>query len=158
MNHQLIDLIQIRRLVIIAMFSDDTLFNQLALKGGNALNLVYRLGSRSSVDVDLSLENDFANMDDSRERIFRGLRDRFAEVGLVVFDEKFERRPQNANSADDKWGGYQVEFKLMDRAKHESMGANLERVRREALSIGPGDQRIFRIQISKYEFCQGKIV
>jgi len=30
------DFAEVKRIVIIAMFSDDTLFNQLVLKGGNA--------------------------------------------------------------------------------------------------------------------------
>ena len=41
------DLAQIRRLAIIAMFSDDELLSQLTLKGGNALNLVYLSGCPS---------------------------------------------------------------------------------------------------------------
>lgn len=152
-----IDLADIRRLVIIAMFSDDVLFDQLALKGGNALNLIYGLGSRSSVDVDLSLEKDFVDLDDARERIFRALRDRFSEVGLRVFDEKFTRKPLEVKIGEERWGGYQVEFKLIDETKYNSMKADTDRARREALVIGPDNQRVFVIQISKYEFCQGKI-
>ena len=151
------DLADIRRLVIVAMFSDDALFAQLALKGGNALNLIYRLGSRSSVDVDLSLEGDFVDLDDTRERIFRSLRARFSEVGIRVFDEKFSKRPLQAKVGEERWGGYQIDFKLISEAKYNSMAADLERARREALVIGPGNQRIFGIQISKHEFCRGKV-
>ncbi len=151
------DLADIRRLVIIAMFSDDVLIDQLTLKGGNALNLVYRFGSRSSVDIDLSLERDFQNLDDSKERIFRALRNRFAEAGLRVFDEKFRERPAQGDPArDEKWGGYQFEFKLIEIAKYEESRNDLERARRLALVTGPSEQRIFRIQISRYEYCQGK--
>ena len=103
------------------MFSDDTLFTQLALKGGNALNLVHQLGSRSSLDVDLSLETDFDDIDDSRERIFRTLKARFAEASITVFDEKFGSRPPHNSAGDKTWGGYQVEFKLMETAKYETM-------------------------------------
>jgi len=74
------DLSEIRRLVIIAMFSDDILLNQLVLKGGNALNLVYKFGARTSIDVDLSLESDFVDIEDTTERILRSLRNRFAEA------------------------------------------------------------------------------
>jgi Nucleotidyl transferase AbiEii toxin, Type IV TA system len=152
-----VDLAAIRRLVIIAMFSDDALFGQFALKGGNALNLVHRFGSRSSIDVDLSLETDFLNLDDSTTRILSALKARFAEAGLTVFDEKLLQIPARSAAADEKWGGYQVEFKLMDWAKYESMKNNLEKARREALVTGPEEQRIFRIQISKYEYCRGKM-
>jgi predicted nucleotidyltransferase component of viral defense system len=151
------DLVDIRRLVIISMFSDDTLFAQLALKGGNALNIVYGFGSRSSIDVDLSLEKDFEDLEDSRERIFRALRDRFAEAGFVVFDESLERRPLQNKAGDEKWGGYQIEFKLMEASRFESMKDDIEKTRREAFVVGPAEQRIFRVQISKHEYCEGKV-
>lgn len=151
------NLVDIRRLVIISMFSDDTLFDQLALKGGNALNIVYRFGSRSSIDVDLSLEKDFEDLEDSRDRIFRALRDRFAEAGFIVFDERFERRPLQSKAGEEKWDGYQVEFKLMETSRFESTKGDLEKTRREAFVVGPAEQRIFRVQISKHEYCAGKV-
>lgn len=151
------DLTDIRRLVIIAMFSDDVLFTQLVLKGGNALSLVHNLGARSSRDVDLSLEKDFQDLDDIRMRIFRALRNRFAEVGVSVFDERFEKKPPQPKVGEEKWGGYQVEFKLMDTAKFQSLKTDIERARRESLVVAEDQQRVFRIQISKYEYCDGKI-
>jgi len=48
----------------------------LVLKGGNALELVHRLGSRASVDLDFSLEED-ADPGSLAERLERALRDRF---------------------------------------------------------------------------------
>jgi predicted nucleotidyltransferase component of viral defense system len=151
------DLADIRRLVVIAMFSDDKLFNQLTLKGGNALNLVYRFGFRGSVDIDLSLEEDFEDIENSKSRIFRGLRGRFGEVGLVVFDEKFEKRPLQDRLGDGKWGGYQIEFKLMDAVKFELIKEDVDRARREAEVVGPAQQRVFKVQISKHEYCHGKV-
>lgn len=151
------DLADIRRIVITAMFSDDVLFNQLTLKGGNALNLVYALGSRSSVDVDLSLESDFEDLGDTQQRIFRSLRNRFEEVALTVFDEKFSKRPPNPKAGAEHWGGYQVDFKLMDSKTFETMRHDLDRTRREALVIGTGERRVFEIQISKNEYCKGKV-
>jgi hypothetical protein len=41
------DIEQIRRMVIMALFSDDVLVEKLVLKGGNALRLVYGIGSFS---------------------------------------------------------------------------------------------------------------
>lgn len=151
------DLAEIRRIVITAMFSDDVLFQQLTLKGGNALNLVYDLGSRSSVDVDLSLETDFANIDDSRGRIFKALKARFAEAGITVFDEKFSKRPLKQKDGSERWGGYQIEFKLLETERFEAWKDDLDRSRREALVIGSGERRVFEIQISKYEYCHGKV-
>ncbi len=151
------DLSEIRRLVIIAMFSDDILFNQLVLKGGNALNLVYKFGARTSIDVDLSLESDFVDIEDSTERILRSLRNRFAEAKYTVFDGKLELRPAlKQEPADDRWGGYEVSFKIIERAKYEAYSADVGRARREAMVVGPLNQRSFKVQISKHEHCVGK--
>ena len=151
------DFADIGRLVIIAMFSDDVLFRQLVLKGGNALNLVYLLGSRASADVDLSLEEDFPNLEEARTRIFQALRDRFGEAGLIVFDESLVSRPATPSPrGGERLGGYEVEFKLMEFSKYESLKADPERCRRQSIVVAPLQQRIFRIQISKYEYCSGK--
>jgi hypothetical protein len=151
------DLAGIRCLVIIAMFSDDVLFSQLALKGGNALNLVYRLGSRVSVDVDFSLEQDFPDVDEARDRIFRALKDRFREAGLTVFDEVLLTRPAAPlSTGDEKFGGYEVQFKVMESVKYGALKDDLDRRRRESEVVGPLQQRTFRVQISKYEYCAGK--
>ena len=50
---------EIRKLGIIAMFSDDELMDMLVLKGGNAIALFYSEYSRASVDLDFSLCDDF---------------------------------------------------------------------------------------------------
>lgn len=150
------DLKLIRRLAIVAMFSDDELLRQLTLKGGNALNLVYSLGTRSSVDVDLSLEEDFRDLENARQRIFRALKSRFREAGLTVFDEKLTPRPLiPRRDANERFGGYEVTFKLMETGKYDSLIDSVQR-RRESVVVGPLEQRTFRIQISKYEFCTGK--
>jgi len=151
------DLSQIRRLVIVAMFSDDELFSQLALKGGNAVNLVYKLGTRSSVDVDFSLEADFDDRADAELRILRALTNRFAEVNYVVFDGKLAQRPPlKQKTADDRFGGYEFSFKIIERGKYDAYVSDLDRTRREALVVGPLNQRTFKIQISKHEHCAGK--
>lgn len=45
----------------------------------------------------------------------------------------------------------------MEEMKYESLKGDLERARREALVVGPAERRIFRVQISKHEYCHGKI-
>jgi predicted nucleotidyltransferase component of viral defense system len=87
------DFAEIRRLTIVALFSDDQLFEQLVLKGGNALSLVYGLSSRTSLDLDFSIEKDFADLDDTRKRIFRAVKERFSSAGFVVFDGKRQSNP-----------------------------------------------------------------
>src|SRR5713226_545291 len=142
---------------MISMFSDDFLMQHFALKGGNALNLVHGLGSRTSLDVDLSMGGDFDNSEDAKQRIFRALKDRFDSQGYVLFDEKFMRRPAPAQPVDnDWWGGYDVEFKVIEKEKFEALFKNLEKVRRDATVVGPSQQRTFRVQISKHEFCKGR--
>jgi predicted nucleotidyltransferase component of viral defense system len=76
-----VDLADIRRLVIVAVFSDDVLFNRLVLKGGNAISLVYRYGARGSLDVDFSIEGDFEDAQSAGKRIMAALVDRFAAAG-----------------------------------------------------------------------------
>jgi hypothetical protein len=151
------DLKEIRRLVIIALFSDDELMEKFVLKGGNALDIVYTIGTRSSIDVDLSMSDDFADVEDAQRRIFRGLRDRFDSAGFVVFDEKFQLRPSvMRESQSPRWGGYQVDFKIADRATYEKHGDDIEALRRNASLVGPEQKRTFKIDISKYEFVEPK--
>ena len=68
------DFDEIRRLTITALFSDDELYDEIVLKGGNAISLVYGYGSRGSLDLDFSIEQDFLEFDDTRRRIFNALR------------------------------------------------------------------------------------
>lgn len=51
--------VTVRRLIITALFADEKLTEQLVLKGGNALSLVYELSSRTSLDLDFSIAKDF---------------------------------------------------------------------------------------------------
>lgn len=74
------DLAEIRKLVIIAMFSDDVLFKRLVLKGGNAISLVYGYGARGSLDVDFSIDGDFDDLEEATKRINAALTDRFRVI------------------------------------------------------------------------------
>ena len=151
------DFAEIRRLVITALFSDDTLLDQLVLKGGNAVNLVYGFGSRGSIDVDFSLEGDFTNPEEAKNRILKALEGRFASVGFTLFDQSFEPRPSvTSDQADDRWGGYEVQFKFMETDGFQELRKDLGKARREALLVGPNQQRVFRIQISRFEYCAPK--
>src|SRR5260370_15444720 len=154
------DPVSIRRLIIKALFSDDLLLEQLVLKGGNALNLVHRIGSRSSLDVDLSLEGDFPDIGSAQERILGTLERRFAAEGLLVFDENFREvglvgpNPQTQENA--KWGGYLITFKVIEGERFHDLGGDFKRAQRQALITGPNQERNFTVQISKFEYCAGK--
>jgi predicted nucleotidyltransferase component of viral defense system len=151
------DLADIRRLVIIAMFSDDVLFGRLVLKGGNAISLVYGYGSRSSLDVDFSIDGDFEDLEDAARRIQAALTDRFRTVGFVLFDYNFTPRPSVVGGKGERWGGYRAQFKIIEREKYEKLGGELEAARRDAAVIGPVFKRNFTIDLSKWEFCEGKV-
>ena len=163
------DLDEIRKLSIVAMFADDEIMEQVVLKGGNALNLVYKIGSRSSIDLDFSLAADFKDVHDAEARILKALRSRFGSVDLTVFDELFEKKPAlDQPDESPRWGGYQISFKLLPtakvsrhataiaKAKHERLGTELAALQRDSLVVGPNSLRTFTIEISKYEACAGK--
>lgn len=148
---------ELRRTVILAIFADELLMEELVLKGGNALSLVYGFGTRSSINVDLSIENDFTNVAEVKKRLFATLRERFRSKGFILFDESLKPQPPiRGSSEDEKWGGYEVVFKMIDQATFESLGGDLEEIRRNATVVSPYQRRTFRIQISKFEYCAAK--
>jgi hypothetical protein len=144
-----VDLADVRRLVIIAMFSDDVLFRKLVRKGGNAISLVYRYGARGSLDTDFSIEGEFEDTQDVAKRIVRALTDRFDAAGSAVFDYEFGLRPVVPAADKPKWGGYRIKFKIIERDKHHRFDGDPEAVRRNATVIGPSQQRVFTIDINK---------
>src|SRR5258708_332160 len=135
---------EIRRLTIVALFSDDTLFEQLVLKGGNAISLIYELGGRASLDVDVSMEKDFSDVEEAKQRISEALGRKFGEHGVVVFDNKFGPRPHvMKEDAPWWWGGYQFEFKLIEKAKYMGLGDDANALRRNAIVVGANQERRF---------------
>ena len=157
MPEKKLDLGEIRRTAIAALFSDDVLTEYLVLKGGNALNLIYGITSRASIDLDFAMGRDFKDSEDARRRVFSALHDRFDAAGYVVFDERFEAVPV-LKGPDEKpwWGGYEVSFKLIEREKYHSFKDNPTKLRNQALGLGPGDKRSFKIDLSKCEYTEGK--
>jgi hypothetical protein len=148
---------KIKKLVIIAMFSDDVLMERLVLKGGNALDLVHCVSARASVDIDLSIEGDFTSEErlTLQDRIEKGLRDTFRPEGYHVFDVKLEQQPPGLTAdLEDFWGGYSVEFKHIELARYEELKENVEALRRNAVQLGQGPK--FLIDISKHEYTTGK--
>jgi predicted nucleotidyltransferase component of viral defense system len=149
---------EIRRIAITAIFSDDVLFERVVLKGGNALSLVLGLSERTSLDLDFSIENDFENLDDIRARVQSALESRFSAAGFVIFDFKFGRKPSVSRAEQNpRWGGYIASFKITEKEKYETLKGNQEALRRDSLVIGPGSQRVFTIDLSKYEYVDGKL-
>ena len=86
------------------MFSDDVLLEKLVLKGGNALTLVHKLGARTSMDVDFSMDDDFDDLDKATARIRHALESRFGAAGYVAFDVTMTKRP-SVDRSGGRWGG-----------------------------------------------------
>src|SRR5208282_2853019 len=153
-----VDFGEIRRLAITAVFSDDLLFEKVVLKGGNALSLAHRLSKRTSLDLDFSIEGDFENVDEIRGRLRRALENRFSSAALVVFDFKFEPKPSTVPQGQDpRWGGYVASFKISEKRKYDELQGDLDALRRDSLVVGPTQQRVFTIDLSKYEYVAGKV-
>ena len=52
---------KIKKLAIISLFSDDEFMDIFVLKGGSALEIIYNISDRSSLDIDFSIESEFDN-------------------------------------------------------------------------------------------------
>ncbi len=150
------DLNDIRKTIIAAIALDDKLFDLLVFKGGNALELAHAIGHRSSLDMDFSMEEDVQDAHEIEERLFRALRERFDLVGLVIFDERFGPRPRERKPGI-RWGGYTAEFKLISREEYRGLNGDLDSIRRQAIKLGPDHLRRFKIEISAYEYTDGKV-
>jgi len=150
---------QIKKLAIIAMFSDDELMEKLVLKGGNALDIVYGVESRASIDLDFSMPSEFkpnevevigAKLEASLKRVFD-------ENGYEVFDVQFGERPKERNERMPPfWGGYELSFKVIEKDKFIENRANSQLLRLGAIDMDSGSRKTFRVDISKWEDCDSK--
>jgi len=146
---------KIKKLTIIALVSDDALMGVLVLKGGNALNIGYDISDRGSLDIDFSIESDYTPQEKVRVRKQAEyiLNKEFNPEGLVVFDATFHDRPQIIDDAvKDFWGGYLLEFKIINTKNFDKFSGNIEALRRNALQIGSDNSTKFTVDISKYEY------
>ena len=113
-------------------------------------------GERGSLDLDYSIVGDLEDADACGRRLLKVLREHFAALGLMMFDESFEARPRR--SVAQWWGGYEARFKLIASGDAEALGGDVERLRRDSLLSGPAQQRVFQVQISKHEYCDPSTV
>lgn len=152
-----LDFESIKTKIIVALFSDDFLMGRLVLKGGNAINIVYKMYNRASLDFDFSIEEDFTKEELQMvgTRIHNALEAEFKNNELVVFDYRFEPKPQNRQPQDTGfWGGYVAYFKLASFEDYQKYKNNPERMRKRALRIDKGGKQRVEIEISKYEYCE----
>jgi len=150
---------KIRKLAIIAMFSDDDLMQRLVLKGGNALDIAYSMEFRSSIDLDFSMDGDFTPEDKvaMKRKIEKCLEETFRQEGYKVFDVTFtEKPPEITPDMADFWGGYLIEFKIIGTSKYQELVHDLDSLRKSAEEVDTSNRRKFRIEISKFEDCVRK--
>ncbi|AMG86953.1 nucleotidyl transferase AbiEii/AbiGii toxin family protein [Bordetella bronchiseptica] len=147
---------QIKRLVVKAILSDDKLFENLVLKGGNAIDLIHQITARASVDIDFSISEDFpGGADELHRRVDRALIRTFRVEGYQVFDLKMAEKPVHlSEEMADFWGGYGFEFKLISEALSKAHGPDVGELRKYALSLGQGTK--FLIDISRHEYVAHK--
>ena len=151
---------KIKKLAIVALVSDDYLMEQLVLKGGNAIDLIYRISGRASMDLDFSMPADFRKEDwgHIKATIKNLLVETYEKEGLIPFDIEMSQKPEGIGKIDEMefWGGYVIEFKVITKSLYEQNSGNTEALRKKSAEIGPGSRKILKIEISKFEYCVGK--
>jgi predicted nucleotidyltransferase component of viral defense system len=152
---------RIKRLALIAMVSDDSLMNRLVLKGGNAMDLILGVGARASTDLDFSMSGELSpdEVMGFRQKVNGLLSQAFTPEGFTVLDINFEVVPPRDRATDPElffWGGYQIDFKVIESERAEELQGDIEKLRKEAFRLGDGGSTKFSIEISKYEYCEPK--
>lgn len=151
---------RIKKLAIVALVSDDYLMDQLVFKGGNAIDLVYQISDRASMDLDFSIPADFEKDDLDRisARIQTWLVRTYEPEGLVPFDLRISQKPDTIRDLDDMefWGGYVIDFKLIPKSLYDQYSHNIEALRRRSTVVDPSGTRTLRIDISKFDCCMSK--
>ena len=85
----------------------------------------------------------------------RALKETFREAGYEVFDVRMEERPPEVSpELAEFWGGYRIEFKLIEEPKYQQFHASIDDLRRRAVPLGQGPK--FLIDISRFEYTAGK--
>jgi predicted nucleotidyltransferase component of viral defense system len=148
---------RIKHLTLISLFSDNDLLDILVLKGGTALEF-YDLDYRLSVDLDFSIEKEFEqDLTFMKEKVETALRNTFRDEGYEVFDVRLFEKPREISpEVADFWGGYSIEFKIIDLEKYEQLSKNFDSLRRAAAVVGTMNRKRVMIDVSKYEYCQPK--
>lgn len=142
---------KIKTLTLKALMNDEKLMYGLVLKGGNALQIVYEITDRASMDIDFSIEGDFSPLDFARIQSTLDvlLNEQFQIENLVAFDIKFIEKPKSGKVKI--WKGYNIEFKVVD-TKHYNP-ENLPETRKYAYKIVDQSTK-FSVDISSYEYVR----
>jgi predicted nucleotidyltransferase component of viral defense system len=147
-----------KREVILALFADNTLLQQLVLKGGNLLDVVYGISTRPSRDIDLSICGEIEDMERFRSTIENALRKWFEPKGYVVFDVNLREEPRDVSEEFRAfWGGYKIDFKIVDAGTYQKKPGDERALRMAAITVVDDDGKKFPIEISKYEYVDEKV-
>lgn len=143
------ELLRIRKLTILSLFSDDDLMDILVLKGGNALEIAYQMHSRASLDIDVSMRRDFEeeqlSIENVEDKLQTALYSTFFDEGYIAFDVKIIPKPRMRKEGQlPQWGGYNAIFRLIPSS--DLYANDTKRARHRAQKI--------EIDISKYEYCE----
>jgi predicted nucleotidyltransferase component of viral defense system len=153
---------EVRKLTIIALFSDDDLMDTLVLKGGNALEIGYGLNSRASIDVDVSMVQEFevigieepGELEDKLDRV---LNKAFEPTGYKVFDVKVKVKPKKlSEETGDFWGGYEANFKIIESSKYQQYEGNTVALGAKAIATNKGKKNV-KIDFGRFEYCGSTI-
>jgi hypothetical protein len=114
---------------------------------------------RQSLDLDFSLDGDLGPLEEVEVRVGRLLTETFRGEGLSVFDVQLSKAPPNVveDTIGDFWGGYTLDFKVMPMKDFDQLESKPEKRRRQAIEIGRGGRRTFTVDLSKHEYCGGKV-
>lgn len=147
---------EIKKLVIKSLFVDDDFYDLFVLKGGNALSLAYKTSNRSSKDVDVSMAEDFLL---ENKEVLKKLENAFEKIfknsEYKTFDFKLSKRPMSMDEEKKMfWGGYLLEFKVIEREKYNE--SDMQTTRKTAINLGKKGSKSFTVDISKYEYTLDK--
>jgi len=149
---------QFKTWAIIALFSDDFLADCFVLKGGSALDLVYNLSSRASIDIDVSMKDDFNEKDLPmiQKKLKTAFVETFKEHNYTIFDFNFGKSPLHQDKDRARyWGGYFIKFKIYKSEQFDKI-TDIDHARRSAEIANDNNGKIFSIDISNFECCYGK--
>lgn len=142
----------LRETALISLFSNDDLAELFIVKGGTALELLHGLDNRASVDIDVSTKEDF-DKEKIETLLEAELQRNFKEKNYTVFDFKILEKPRNLDeNLKGFWGGYDVQFKIIEEDNAELIDSNIDKARQLALEMLDNTKRM-SIDISKYEYC-----
>lgn len=154
-----LDADELRKRIIVSLVSDDVMMERLVLKGGNAVDLVHDLAGRASLDLDFSLATDFPDASvAATEQTFRALLERgLGEAGYMVIDVELRPKPKFVTpDMAEFWGGYELNFKIISTEVFQQNAGDERRIRMFCEDAGPGHRKRFRVDFSKFEYCEGK--